>query len=264
MRIFKKSITAIALTLLASYAFADITMVWNKTPLNISVPVGSVTHPEQLQLTFPEKVIFGMPADISGDLTVMNDNRTLYLSTDKAFSLHRNVMVKTKSGKTILINLSANKGASYAPIKIVYLQKSETVKSDDSDCPSQKVSMVELTRYAVQQLYAPQRLLHSVAGITEVNQFNGKSYNLISDGSLTAMPLYSWTGGGMVITAVLLKNNLNIPVNITPKMVCGQWVAFTPYPQSKVLARGSRYDTTTAFLISKNSFSTVYSTGCEA
>lgn len=250
---------------MAGSALADMTVVWRKTPLNITVPVGTKTHPKELEVSFPEKVAFGMPQDLASKLTVMNDNKTLYLSASSAFSVHHNIVVNTQSGKMVLLNISASKEGLQTPINVVYVKPNVDThpsSTQKANYPSRNISMQALVRYAVQQLYAPKRLLQHVPGISQVGTFHGRAYTLVPDGSIMAMPLYSFSGGGRVVTAVLLRNNLKRPVNIVPEMFCGKWVAFSPFPQSRLLSHGSRYDSTTGFFVSRNDFNTVFNAGC--
>lgn len=249
---------------MAGNVLADITMVWRKTPLNITVPVGTKAQAKELEVTFPEKVLFGMPADLSGKLSVMNDNKTLYLTASQPFAIHHNIVVKTQSGKMVLLNISASKDGGQTPINVVYAKSGTDKKKPIATYPSKHISMQALVRYATQQLYAPKRLLKRVPGISQVGEFHGKTYKLVLDGSLMAMPLYSFAGGGMVVTAVLLRNNLATPVTIAPQMFCGHWVAFSPFPQSRLLAHGSRFDSTTGFFVSRNDFLSVFNAGCAA
>ena len=253
---------------MACNVLADITMVWRKTPLNITVPFGTKAQAKELEVSFPEKVLFGMPADLSGKLSVMNDNKTLYLTASQPFAMHHNIVVKTQSGKMVLLNISASKDGGQTPINVVYLKHNIDTKLSTTQStttyPSKHISMQVLVRYATQQLYAPKRLLKRVPGISQVGEFHGKTYKLVPDGSLMAMPLYSFAGGGMVVTAVLLRNNLATPVTIAPQMFCGHWVAFSPFPQSRLLAHGSRFDSTTGFFVSRNDFLSVFNAGCAA
>ena len=271
---FKPMLIFFALNLVGLFtlpAYA-VVMVWNKTPLNIQIPVSTQQESKQLLVSFPEKVQFGLPNNLKSILNVQNNysNHTLYITAHQYFASQQ-VMVKAENGDLILINLSATKEASDEPISIEFANaKLKTTQKSSIESqnypPMPHIGISQLVRYGVQQLYAPKRLLHSVRGISQTQTFNGKAYDVIQDGSATVMPLYSWSGGGLVVTALLIKNNLNIPVTITPEMVCGgryAWKGFSPFPQSKLLPRGSRYDTTTLFLVSENSFNTEYDTYCK-
>jgi integrating conjugative element protein (TIGR03749 family) len=252
-------------------------LVWNKTPLNIQIPVAQGKNSKQLMITFPEKVQFGLPSNLQKSLNVQNNysNNTLYLTAVKKFPVQQ-VMVKAENGDLILLNLSATDNATDEPITIEFSNALANAKPKNKK-PSQsrdynpvnqlaQIGTSQLVRYAVQQLYAPKRLLHSVRGINQTQTFTGKAYDLISDGSATTMPLYSWSGGGLVVTAILIKNNLDVSLTVSPNMICGgryAWTVFAPFPQSKILPRGSRFDTTTLFLVSKNSFNTQFDTYCK-
>lgn len=245
---------------MVNLSVADITMIWNKQPLNINVPVGTTSHPKQLIITFPERVRFGLPDDLQNKLSVLNNDKTLYLTANQSFRTHQNVMVQTQSGKTILINLSASKKGINEPIDVQYQTPEKTTDNNASNLP--KISMMQLVRYAVQQLYAPKRLLKTQVGISQVNQFNGKAYQLFQDDSALTIPLASYVGGGYIVTAVLMKNMLSIPLNVDPNLICGEWLAVAPFPNTRLDARGGQNDRTTLFLVSRNDFVTQFKATC--
>lgn len=119
---------------------------------------------------------------------------------------------------------------------------------------SPHITVITLTRFAVQQLYAPKRLLVTPPGIYRIPMHAHKSVDLVRDGSLIAMPLASWQGGDHYITAVLLRNQLPNRLTVSPHQLCGHWQTATIFPQATLDPRGEVTDSTTVFLVSNRPF----------
>ena len=68
------------------------------------------------------------------------------------------------------------------------------------------------------------------------------------------MPLISWRGGDLYITAILLKNLLRERVHLNPTELNGRWLAASYYPTHYLTPKGTEHDRTTLFLISNRPF----------
>jgi integrating conjugative element protein (TIGR03749 family) len=145
-----------------------------------------------------------------------------------------------------------NVAAAKTPTIAQPVSTKPTIAAYSTESP--KISLIALTRFAVQQLYAPKRLLVTPPSIYRVPMHAYKSVDLVRDGSLMAMPLASWQGGDHVITAVLLRNQLPNPLTVRPQQLCGHWQTATIFPQATLGPRGEVTDSTTVFLVSHRSF----------
>ncbi|WP_440993548.1 TIGR03749 family integrating conjugative element protein [Cysteiniphilum litorale] len=267
---FVTSITSITLGLTATSFAAEqssvdqenqanasqLKLVWDKRPLNIVLPVGV-----QRMISFPEKVALGLPQDAQNLFEVQNDNKTLYITAKQSFAPQQFV-IRTQSNRVILVNLSAQDKASHQMIDVIYPKVIPVDQNNDDDHVNEAVSLKALLRYSMQHYYAPKRLLHPVRGISESMRFNGKSYALFPSGIVMATPLVSFTGGGLTVTAIYLKNAVNLPVDLNPNEICGTWKASSFFPQSRLLPSGSRYDSSMLFLVSNNDFISQYNGTC--
>lgn len=240
---------------------SDEHIVWSRAPIQITLPVG-----KERFVSFPNEVQFGYNTHLlpPSALRVENDNQTLYLFAKKPFSTER-VEAKLASGEIILLDINAKNAAPDNPIDIV-LPKAENSRNTSANQPSasrSSVNYVSLTRYAVQQLYAPQRLLKQSMSITRFPMETEHTVPLFYDGSASAMPLASWRGGDLYVTALLIKNLLNQPLRLDPRLLCGDWKAASFYPQTALAARGTpiNRDTATLFVVSNEPFSQAVS-GC--
>ena len=237
---------------------SDEHVVWHRAPIQISLPVD-----QERLVSFPEEVQFGYnTARLSPSvLRVENDHQTLYLLAKKSFSPER-TEAKLADGSIILIDLNAKKNTSAAneldthPIDIVLPETINNNSISKLENNTSSVSYISLTRYAIQQLYAPERLLKNSLFITRFPMNTQHVVPLVYDGSLTAMPLASWRGNDLYITALLVKNMLDQPLRLDPRRLCGNWKAASFYPKTTLAAQGTpiNQDTSTLFLVSDRPF----------
>lgn len=235
---------------------------WKLVPIEIILPVGK----EKL-ITFPTAVEFGydklaLPDDA---IRIQNNSGALYLLAKRKFPTQRVAVRMTDSGKVILLDLSPEEDAVTTPIDIVAPDNAdhsihsivEPLANDETDGRAREgtINYMVLTRFAVQQLYAPKRLINQPGTIYRTPMHTHKTVPLLSDGSVVAMPLASWRSGDTTVTAVLLRNMLKQVMILDARSLCGTWQAVTFYPRNKLSSIGTPTDATTAFLITHQSFS---------
>lgn len=233
---------------------SDAHIVWRRAPIQITLPVG-----KERFVTFPAPVQFGYPVNLlpPDKLRVENDNRTIYFLAKQAFQTVR-AEAKLEDGEVILLNINAKPGAADWPIDISLPDKMYNQNADGlSTASKSSLNEVTLTRFAIQQLYAPKRFLKPSAQITRYPMATKHVVPLLNDGSLLAMPLASWRGGAWYVTAVMIKNLLPQSLKLDPRLLCGNFQAASFYPRTILRAHGSRFgsDSTTVFLVSSQPFS---------
>lgn len=250
----KNRILFLFLFCLSSIGFANTTLVWNKEPLNINLPVN-----KQIYISFPDAVMIGLPDELQGVVSVENANQTIYLTSHSEFPVTQIKLKTIKDNKIILINLSASENASSENIEVVFPQQS-TFKQNNSF--NTNVSMQDLMQYTIQQYYAPERLLADNDNITKTMSYDNESYSLFTDGTVIAIPLDTYSSNNLNVTAIYLKNNTDHSINLNPQSICGRWVAASYFPQSKLAVAGSKYDSSMLFLVSSNDFVSNYKGTC--
>lgn len=231
-------------------------IVWKKIPLRVVLPVG-----EERILRFPGHVQFAYNKQrlTPAVFHMQNVNGTLYLVAKQAFAPQRVFVQMKATGELIIVDLSAQSGADDTPLAIVvpHRKATQTAAMNNAPAPQPKsttVDYVELSRFAVQQLYAPKRLLKNPDGIYRVPMHTTRTVALVRDDSVMAMPLISWRAGNAYITAVLLRNMLDQSLVLDPRNLRGQWKTATFFPQTRLAPSGNQRDTTTVFLISDQPF----------
>lgn len=118
---------------------------------------------------------------------------------------------------------------------------------------SYEVNAVTLTRFAIQQLYSPKRLVTTPEGVYRVPMETDKHIPLFYGAAIDAMPIASWRAGALYVTAVELKNLTTHPISIDVKTVKGDWQTASIYPTTHLPTR-DKHETTTIILVSTKPF----------
>lgn len=226
--------------------------VWNGIPIHFKAPVG-----QERILKFPSPVSVQIQGDqlTTDKVSMQNNNGYLYITAHKPFKAVR-VPIKIKqTGKVILIDLSATKNAPDRPVSVVLQkQSSKQSKSDQQTNKPSFINYVTLTRYAMQHLYAPKRLIKDNRRIGRTPMYTSKAVDLFDNNDVVAMPLISWQGNHMYVTAVLLHNVTPSTVKLNPRAIKGKWLTVSFYPNQVLEPHGHDNDTTTVFLVSDKPF----------
>lgn len=125
--------------------------------------------------------------------------------------------------------------------------------ADEPEAPNLDLNAISLTRFAIQSLYSPARLLVTPPEIMRTPMQTHRHITLVYGASMTATPLIAWKGGDLYVTVIELKNDLNKPVDVDPRQFLGHWQTATLFPTNHLQARGHA-NTTTAFVTSDKPF----------
>ncbi len=225
-------------------------VIWDKAPINIILPVG-----KEKMVSFPGSVQFGYDTSLlsSNILRVQNNNGTLYLTAYKTFDPKRVVVKLIQDGSIILLNISAQKNADNTPMQVVL---SEHPSSNQQSKLSQNhVNPITLLRFAENQLFAKKRFVMINPNIYVTPMHTSKTVPLVLDGRILATPLRSWRSGPYFITAVTLHNLSKDTVPLSQTRLCGEWKMAAFFPLMALSPEGGFRDTSTAFLVSTEPFS---------
>ena len=247
---------------------------WNKTPMSVRLK-----RDKERLIHFPAMVRVKPPEGITADqLKITVIDNVVYLKALKDFKSSRmrvqafnNSAGSFDGGKMYLVDISASQHGGTEPVQIVDKAFNRKNANSDSMTVSQsagtavpvtnsvsaeaapKINMVDLVRFASQQLYAPERLAQKHPNIYRT-ALRVKSLPLFyRGGELESTPLASWKGGGMYVTAVKIQNKTRIPLVLDPRRFRGQWRSRTL--QHTVLSQyQTATDTTTVYLVSDRPF----------
>lgn len=229
-------------------------VVWRKTPIFVPLTVG-----EERLIHFPDAVSIGLPTSLTPLLRSQSINGTLYLLAKQPFDTTR-VLVRSETGGPVyVLDVSAApKSADRAPLPDLQVHL-ETPKTKDSatfaalaNTNSTSWGYVALTRYAAQQLYAPQRLLPNAVGVVAV-PVRVEPVPLVRGGQVEAVPVAAWKAGRQYVTAVRLTNRTQQAMVLDPRELRGAWLAAT-FQHNRLLPSGTDADTTAVYLVSDRPF----------
>lgn len=234
-------------------------VAWDKTPIHITLPLN-----QERLIRFPMAISI-VDSELDKDVGVMKIQDALYLNARAPIINKRLVVQLMPFGEVIILSISANKEATdAAPIEVLVAageeDPSSTEEHEQEEAPTQapttkapEVNPVSLTRFAIQSLYAPERLLVTPPGVARSAMRTHKNIALVYGASIMARPLISWQGGDLYVTAIELKNELKKRVVIDPHQLVGNWQTATFFPTNTLESRG-RADTTTVFVVSDRPF----------
>ena len=223
-------------------------VVWDKTPIHLNLSIN-----QERLVRFPQAVQV-IDSEAGDKISVLKIQGALYLKARKTFSNKRLLIQLMPQGEVIILSLTADENTNAAtPIEIL-IEKNESTESTLQDSKSNiDLNAITLTRFAVQSLYAPDRLLVVPTGVNRTPMQTSREIPLIYGASISARPLISWHGGGFYVTAVELKNQLKQEVILDPRRILGNWQTATFYPTNTLSGRGHD-DSSTVFLVSDRPF----------
>jgi len=228
-----------------AYALQSEHMVWEKVPLNIELPIK-----QERLIQFP-KAIKIIDQNLSPALDILKVKGSLYLKAQGSFKHARIIVQLIPDGEVIILNLKADEQFNNStPIEIL---------TDDPKRESQvanshyEYNAIQLTRFAIQALYAPERVQQIPNGVYRTPMQTHRTIPLFYGASIEAHPIASWRGGYLHVTAVELKNLLNKAVTLKPDNLIGHWQTASFYPTNRLPARNN-HESTTVFLVSDTPF----------
>ncbi len=229
------------LSIHCAFAQTALHLAWDKSPIQISLPLN-----QDRLIHFP-KAISIVDSELS-DASIMKIQDALYLNAHKAFTNKRLVVQMMPQGEAIVLNLSANpESVDTSPIEIIINEASENQEVTEQ---SFEINPITLTRFAIQSLFSPERLLVTPPNVTRVPMQTTRYIHFMSGAAVTARPLISWQANGLYVTAIELKNDLNKPVEINPKQFLGAWQTATLFPTNVL----NKHDITTVLVTSSRPF----------
>lgn len=242
-------------------------LTWTGEPISIALPIN-----KEKRLIFPAAVSVDFKSALNEDqLRIVNNDQSIYLTALKRFSVTRIYVTLKETGKVILLDLVTSENASdttqqidiklnnhpAASIKTNVETINESVSSISENITNNDVSFIDLIRFAWQEVYAPERLIHNRSVFTRAPMHTEKFVSdLVYGDKVIAYPEGSWIGGNQYITAILLRNKYphQTYINIR-KDLCGNWQAASIYPTGNLKPYGNkRGDSAMLFLISTQPF----------
>ncbi|MCR9184744.1 MAG: TIGR03749 family integrating conjugative element protein [Halieaceae bacterium] len=227
-------------------------IVWRKSPIALELGVG-----QERMVHFPGPVSVGIQGSLQGRLRIQSSGGTVYWLAQQAFPPTRILVRSLDDGQVYLFDAAASpEGGSAAPMEITLPRQPFPAAHDQTPAGPANHGYVSLTRFAAQQLYAPQRLQSPLSGVVRVPVPNG-SVPLVRGGAIVSTPLASWRSGQRFVTAVQLTNASPDAQELQAEALRGAWLAAT-FQHHRLLHAGDEADHTVVYLISDRPFSHVF------
>lgn len=232
------------------------TIAWDKTPIALSLPVG-----KERMISFPGAVQPGLPRQLASTLRIQTVADTLYIKAAEGFETTRMPVREIGTGRIYLLDLKGEEAAPTTPVRIAVSGEAASDASvmlrttaPASVGPTPDHGLMTLTRFAAQQVYAPERLIAPLAGVTRTPMTRTVAPQIFEGAFVEVTPLASWRArNGLYVTALKLKNRLNERFEVDPRRIRGEWLATTLHHRA-LGPRGADSDTTTAYVVSDKRF----------
>ena len=253
----------ILLTLASATVIADTPerVLWDKRPISVHLQVGH----ERL-IHFPDDVRYWLPDTVKRQVSVLAANGVLYIRAVEPFPTTRIRIQGLNNQQIYLLDITASEVAAVSDELIVMTKESTRNRSMEATAyKATEDRRIRLTRYAAQQLYAPERLVDGDSAIKRIPVESKMSVPLIRGGLIEAVPIASWQGHGLTVTAVRVRNlsrqSLQLQFDRSDShqaldlshLVRGDWLTAT-LQHDRLGAMGEETDTTTLYLVSNRSF----------
>lgn len=228
-----------------------------RQPVRVSLPVGV----ERL-ITLPAPAALHVPSDIEAVARIEVIDKTIYATALMPFTPLRLVAELVDSGQQIPLDIEAVASQTTAMPELQISVVAAAQASPSGTAAAQavtateapvEVDMVELTRHAARQLYAPRRLAWASRGVSQTAVSTDAVPGLLRGADAEAVPLGQWKSSNLYVTAVRVTNRSRFPLEIPLDHLRGSWVAATAQ-HGRIGAAGSETDTTVIYLICERPF----------
>ncbi|QIL80330.1 TIGR03749 family integrating conjugative element protein [Diaphorobacter sp. HDW4A] len=238
--------------------------VFERAPVRVPLPVGA----ERL-IALPAPAALHVPSDMDKVVRIEIIDRTIYATAKIAFTPLRVIAELIDTGQQIPLDLVADASTASARSELeVFVTEASPRSGPATQAAAQAAAqaspdaqmpevaspdMVQLTRYAARQLYAPKRLATPTSGIQQVDVANQSLTDLFRGANVLSTPVGQWRAGPLYVTAVLVKNRARTPLEIPLEQVRGSFVAATAQ-HGRIGAADSETDTTAVYLVCERRF----------
>ena len=236
-------------------------VLWDKRPISVHLQVG-----HERIIHFPDEVRYWLPDTVKRHVSVLAANGVLYIRAVEPFPTTRIRIQGLNDQQIYLLDITASEVAAVSDELIVMTK--ENTRNRSKEATAYKTTedwRIRLTRYAAQQLYAPERLVDGDSAIKRIPVESKTSVPLIRGGLIETVPIASWQGHGLTVTAVRVRNlsrqSLQLQFDRSDSLqaldlsylVRGDWLTAT-LQHDRLGAMGDETDTTTLYLVSNRSF----------
>ncbi len=242
----------------ATATASSLTYFWPQEPLAIDLSIGA-----EQRITIPEAEVLrlGIPQQIRSKFNAEIVGNHLWLIAQEPFPKTRLILLAEPLGRIIFeIKAQDHSNLFSQPIVIQADAKPAKLEAESSNL---KLGFAALTRWVVQQFYAPKRLLKDLPGLERLPVDSVlldlfRCANRIPTacaGAVNANPIASWQSPHHFITAIKITNTLSQQITLDPRELRGTWRS-AAFVHTRLHANGHPGDTTLLVVISDYPFET--------
>ncbi len=232
--------------LFVANGFAGVqTLTWQKLPL----PIPLIPNVERVvELPGAATVRYDSSKLPKNALQVENNGGALYITAHAPIPKTRLFVTVNNSHTVLLLDVKTVEEGSNVPISI-RLPGNSTSQNGTRET----LSTVSLMRFAIQQLYAPNRLMEKSGNLYSVPLNLLSTVPLFTSQQVLAMPLHSWSDGTHFVSAIQVRNLRPYTIHLDYRAVCGHYQGIVFYPNRILTRYHSKQDSTVVFLVSHES-----------
>jgi integrating conjugative element protein (TIGR03749 family) len=156
-------------------------------------------------------------------------------------------------GHVMLFDVTAVESREAATSQPIQVRFPEESSDPEGSGFARSLTPIVLTRFAAQQLYAPQRVLREPPGVRRIPMGTPEEVSLYRGENVVAHPLASWQGGGLYVTALKMTNLGTTRISLDPRMLKGHFVSATFQHNTLGVAK-SLSDTTCVYVVTDRPF----------
>jgi len=229
-------------------------VLFDRRPIRVAVATGRerIVH-------LPWVAAIEIPPSADPHLQIQVIDKQVFVRSDVPTQIR--VVAQGMEGEGFIpLDITVREGAN-VPDELDVFVKTESpsnaagkAQSDDDDADSiEAPDMVQMSRYCLQQVYAPQRLIKPLPGVRQVEIKSALVTGLYRGGAVLTTPIGAWRSTDQYVTAVRLTNRMAQAIDLDMEQLRGHWLAATPQ-HWRLLPNGTDADTTVVCLISAQAF----------
>lgn len=221
----------------------------------------SINHDTQLVFDWPIASI-AIDTNTKDKIISQSIDKRWWIMAKQSFKKNK-VLVKSVDGKVMVFIISATAQKALVDAYVVVSSKPTGTIKDVATYKKPTLfpynTVVDLTRFAAQSLYAPKRLIKDI-GLkrTTLSLKPSKPINLFTCTTnllcqrLVSTAIASWSDTKRYVHAVEIKNISDKAINLDPRYIIGSFIA-TTFQFNRLGPAGSNVDTTVVYLVSNMS-----------
>lgn len=229
-------------------------VLFDRRPIRVAVAAGRerIVH-------LPWVAAIEIPPSADPHLQIQVIDKQAFIRSDTPTQIR--VVAQGMEGEGFIpLDITVRDGANVPDELDVFIKADTTsaasskAQSEDDDADSiEAPDMVQMSRYCLQQVYAPQRLIKPLPGVRQVEIKSAVVTGLYRGGAVLTTPIGAWRSTDQYVTAVRLTNRMAQAIDLDMEALRGHWLAATPQ-HWRLLPNGTDADTTVVCLISAQAF----------